>query len=147
MFYVSLTPGFPGSFTVPGQAIIGDTLMRVSMKYGSFPKPGETFAYGEVEDYTANITCTGTIINPGFETGSTSGWTEAGNVSITSDSHTGLYAVSLNGDNRSVEQTLDNLCTDTTYSVSRWGKAKSSAGVFLGVKGYGGAIHKFQKFR
>jgi Zn-dependent metalloprotease len=44
-----------GSFTVPCSAVSGDTLMRVSMKYGSYPTPGETFPYGEVEDYTVNI--------------------------------------------------------------------------------------------
>ena len=44
-----------GSFTVPCSAVSGDTLMRVSMKYSSYPTPGETFSYGEVEDYTVNI--------------------------------------------------------------------------------------------
>ncbi len=127
-----------GSFTVPGHTILGDTLMRVSMKYGSFPKPCETFAYGEVEDYAANISCTGTIINPGFETGTTAGWNGTGSVSITSDSHTGLYAVSLNGPASSVEQTIDTLCTDTTYTISCWGKAEALDRVYLGVKDYGG---------
>jgi hypothetical protein len=128
-----------GSFTVPEQVFIGDRVMRVSMKYGSFPLPCEHFPYGEVEDYTANIACTGTIINPGFETGDTSGWTETGSVGITSDSHTGLYAVSLNNANSSVEQTIYNLCPDTTYTVSCWGKAKAKAGVYLGVKDHGGS--------
>jgi Zn-dependent metalloprotease len=88
--------------------------------------------------------CPGTIINPGFETGTTSGWTAAGDVTITSDSHTGLYAVSLNGANSSVEQTIIELCRGTTYTVSCWGKAKSSAGVYLGVKDYGGAEQTIQ---
>jgi bacillolysin len=30
--------------------------MRVSSKYGAYPTPCETFTYGEVEDYTINIT-------------------------------------------------------------------------------------------
>jgi vibriolysin len=88
--------------------------------------------------------CPGTIINPGFETGTTSGWTEAGDVSITTDSHTGSYAVSPNGANSSVEQTIIELCRGTTYTVSCWGKAKSSASVYLGVKDYGGAEQTVQ---
>ncbi|UCH92954.1 MAG: FG-GAP repeat protein, partial [Candidatus Aminicenantes bacterium] len=44
-----------GSFTVPLSAS-GTTRMRVSMKYGGYPTPCETFTYGEVEDYTVNIT-------------------------------------------------------------------------------------------
>ncbi|MFC2141233.1 M4 family metallopeptidase [Acidobacteriota bacterium] len=89
-----------------------------------------------------NLTCTdpcpGTIVNPGFETGDTSGWTGTGDITITSDSHTGSYAVSLNGANSSVEQVVTNLCGSRTYTVSCWGKAKSPAGVYLGVKDYGG---------
>lgn len=44
-----------GSFTVPSSASTGTTRIRVSMKYGSSPSYCETFSYGEVEDYTANI--------------------------------------------------------------------------------------------
>jgi hypothetical protein len=29
--------------------------MRVSMKYGSYPLPCETFSFGEAEDYTVNF--------------------------------------------------------------------------------------------
>jgi trimeric autotransporter adhesin len=44
-----------GSFTVPSTALIGQTRMRVSMKYNAIPTSCETFTYGEVEDYTVNI--------------------------------------------------------------------------------------------
>jgi PKD repeat protein len=44
-----------GSFTTSSSATVGNTRMRVSMKYGSYPTSCETFTYGEVEDYTANI--------------------------------------------------------------------------------------------
>ncbi|MEO8516788.1 MAG: M4 family metallopeptidase, partial [Flavobacterium sp.] len=44
-----------GTVTVPTTALAGPTRMRVSMKYGSAPTACETFAYGEVEDYTVNI--------------------------------------------------------------------------------------------
>lgn len=44
-----------GSFTVSTSALTGNTRIRVSMKYNAYPTPCETFSYGEVEDYTANI--------------------------------------------------------------------------------------------
>ncbi|MEP0986786.1 S8 family serine peptidase [Ekhidna sp.] len=45
-----------GSFTVPSSAVEGNTRMRVSMKYNGIPTSCEAFQYGEVEDYTVNIT-------------------------------------------------------------------------------------------
>jgi PKD repeat protein len=49
-----------GSFTVASGIDIV-TRMRVSMKYASYPTPCETFTYGEVEDYTANIVSDGNL--------------------------------------------------------------------------------------
>jgi PKD repeat protein len=223
-----------GSFTV-ASGIDRVTRMRVSMKYASYPTSCETFSYGEVEDYTANVTsggcplpvanftasattiyegqgvtftdqttnspyawdwtfaggtpgsstqqnptvtyytagtytvtliatnacgsdietkvnyitvlaptCPGTIINPGFETGTFSGWTTIGNVTITTASHTGSYAVSANAINSSVEQVVVDLCANKTYTVSCWGKAKSTAGFYLRVKNYGGSQKSVQ---
>jgi PKD repeat protein len=222
-----------GTFTV-SSGIDVVTRMRVSMKYAAYPTPCETFTYGEVEDYTANIvsggqppvadfsasattieegqsvtftdqstnnpdtwdwvfdggtpatsteqnptvtyytagtytvtltaanafgsdsetkvdyitvlppSCPGTINNPGFETGTLSDWTPIGDVGITSDSHSGSYAVGLNGAGSSVEQVVVDLCADTTYTVSCWGKAKANAGVYLGVKDYGAAEQTVQ---
>ncbi|MEQ8903956.1 GEVED domain-containing protein [Ekhidna sp.] len=45
-----------GNFTVPSSAVEGNTRMRVSMKYNGIPTSCESFQYGEVEDYTVNIT-------------------------------------------------------------------------------------------
>ncbi|MBC8755247.1 DUF5011 domain-containing protein [Kordia sp. YSTF-M3] len=45
-----------GSFTVPSSATNGATRMRVSLKYNAIPTACESFPYGEVEDYTVNIT-------------------------------------------------------------------------------------------
>ncbi|WP_445453579.1 reprolysin-like metallopeptidase [Flavobacterium sp. 25HG05S-40] len=47
-----------GSFTVPATASLGTTRMRVSMKYNASPTSCEAFSFGEVEDYTVNITST-----------------------------------------------------------------------------------------
>ncbi|NIM16060.1 MAG: PKD domain-containing protein [Candidatus Aminicenantes bacterium] len=225
-----------GSFTVQSGVDIV-TRMRVSMKYAGYPTPCETFTYGEVEDYTADIgpgtgqppvadfeasfttinegdtvaftdlstnnpdawdwtfeggtpgtsteqhpmtityntagtydvtlvatnpygsdtetkvgyitvlpagSCIGEITNPGFETGTTSGWTDTGSVSIISDSHSGSYAVSLDGAGSRVEQVITGLCANTTYTVSAWGIAKSQAGLYLGVSNYGGADQTVQ---
>jgi chitodextrinase len=49
------------SFTVPATASLGTTRMRVSMKYNASPTSCETFANGEVEDYTVNITSSARI--------------------------------------------------------------------------------------
>ena len=42
-------------FSFPDNKPAGNTRMRVSMKRGSFPTPCETLPFGEVEDYTVNI--------------------------------------------------------------------------------------------
>lgn len=47
-----------GSFTIPTTALLGTTRMRVSMKYNASPTSCEVFSFGEVEDYTVNITTT-----------------------------------------------------------------------------------------
>ncbi len=41
---------------VPSSALLGNTRMRVSMKYNAAPTACEAFSYGEVEDYTVNVT-------------------------------------------------------------------------------------------
>jgi len=52
-----------GSFTV-ASGINKVTRMRISMKYASYPTPCESFTYGEVEDYTANVFTAGTNYPP-----------------------------------------------------------------------------------
>ncbi|MEN9611886.1 MAG: hypothetical protein RLZZ628_2700, partial [Bacteroidota bacterium] len=44
------------TFTVPANAVIGATKMRISLKWDGYPTACETFARGEVEDYTVNLT-------------------------------------------------------------------------------------------
>jgi hypothetical protein len=45
-----------GTIAIPTNAATGSTRMRVSMKYNGAQTACETFSYGEVEDYTVNIT-------------------------------------------------------------------------------------------
>lgn len=51
----TVTPA-SGSFTIAATASLGATRMRVAMKYNGTPTSCETFSYGQVEDYTVNIT-------------------------------------------------------------------------------------------
>jgi chitodextrinase len=44
-----------GTITIPATASLGNTRMRVSMKYNAIPTSCEAFSYGQVEDYTINI--------------------------------------------------------------------------------------------
>lgn len=52
----SKTTPVSGTFTIPSTATVGTTRMRVSMKYNAIPTSCEAFTYGQVEDYTVNIT-------------------------------------------------------------------------------------------
>ena len=52
----STTTPVSGTFTIPATATLGATRMRVSMKYNAIPASCGALAYGQVEDYTVNIT-------------------------------------------------------------------------------------------
>lgn len=58
--------GTSGSFVISGAAPLGQTRMRVSMKYNAAPTSCETFQWGEVEDYTVEIvdpsTCQSNVV-------------------------------------------------------------------------------------
>ncbi|BAP31566.1 uncharacterized protein CHSO_2529 [Chryseobacterium sp. StRB126] len=56
----STTSPVTGSVTIPSTAALGSTRMRVMMKYSSIPTSScEAYTYGQVEDYTVNITSSG----------------------------------------------------------------------------------------
>jgi murein tripeptide amidase MpaA len=55
VFSQSGSSSVSGSITIPSDASIGDTRMRVSMRYGSAATSCGSFSYGEVEDYTVSI--------------------------------------------------------------------------------------------
>jgi chitodextrinase len=61
------------SFTVPNNALEGNTRMRVVMKYGSYPNPCGNYTWGETEDYTINISkkegLEGKYAGPGYDLG------------------------------------------------------------------------------
>jgi Zn-dependent metalloprotease/uncharacterized membrane protein len=72
-----------GSFTIPSGTVNGDTRMRVSMSYSTYPPVCGTFTYGEVEDYTINITAV--VVDPPVAefVGSPTTVTEGGSVAFT----------------------------------------------------------------
>ncbi|MFT3909298.1 MAG: GEVED domain-containing protein [Ferruginibacter sp.] len=57
--YGSSTCTRNGSVSVPCNALCGSTRMRVEMRNDCNPSPCGTFTYGEVEDYTINVACSG----------------------------------------------------------------------------------------
>lgn len=54
-FIGSSTSSIQGDIQIPNTALLGTTLMRVTMKYASQAEPCEHFGYGEVEDYSIDI--------------------------------------------------------------------------------------------
>ncbi|WP_298955343.1 GEVED domain-containing protein [uncultured Nonlabens sp.] len=54
----SQTTPATGSISIPAGASSGTTRMRVAMRYNAIPSSCGSFDYGEVEDYTVNITAT-----------------------------------------------------------------------------------------
>ena len=57
----SKTTPVTGTITIPAAAALGTTRLRVSLKYNGVPTACEGFSYGQVEDYSINITASGTI--------------------------------------------------------------------------------------
>ena len=79
-----------GSFTIPNNAILGNTLMRVVCKETADPTtitPCGTYSWGETEDYYVNITAAPPCPSPSnptavaAATSATLGWTENGSAS------------------------------------------------------------------
>ncbi|MDR7211263.1 M4 family metallopeptidase [Flavobacterium piscis] len=58
----SKTTPVTGTITIPATATLGTTRMRVSMKYNGIPTSCEAFSYGQVEDYSINITASGAVV-------------------------------------------------------------------------------------
>ncbi len=49
-----------GSINIPSNATQGTTRMRISMQWNAYSSSCQTFTYGEVEDYSINISSSGT---------------------------------------------------------------------------------------
>ena len=62
----SQTTPVAGNFSIPGNSTLGSTRMRVSMRYNTTPNSCGSFDYGEVEDYSVNITDIPSLSNDKF---------------------------------------------------------------------------------
>ncbi len=125
-----------GSFTVPSDAAQTATRIRVSMKYNGIPTACETFDYGEVEDYTVNLTgATADTQAPSAPTNLAASnitqtsvdlsWTAStDNVGVTE--YDVYQSGTLLGSVTGTTAQVTNLTADTTYSF--YVKAKDAAG-------------------
>ena len=80
------------------------------------------------------------LANPGFETGSTSGWADSyGSYSVlATNPHAGTYGATV-GYGSAVRQTVTGLSPGTTYTLSGWLKvATAGQVVYLGAQNFGG---------
>ncbi|NRS87988.1 Zn-dependent metalloprotease [Flavobacterium sp. 7E] len=113
----SKTTPVTGTFTVPNTAKSGETRMRVSMKYNAIPTACEAFSYGEVEDYTVNITNgSSDTTAPTAPTSLAASGTTATTTTLSWNAATDNVAVT--GYDVYQGSTLKATVTTTTYSVT-----------------------------
>jgi chitodextrinase len=112
----STTTPVSGSFTVPTSASTVSTRMRVAMRYNTTPSACGAFDYGQVEDYTVNLTTTtADTTAPSTPTLSASGTTQTStNLSWTASTDN----VGVTGYNVYQGTTLLTTVTGTTYNVT-----------------------------
>ncbi len=80
------------------------------------------------------------VSNSGFETGSLSPWINLSGASVVStNAHSGTYAVQTASANSGVSQTVSGLASSHTYTLTGWVKlSNGSDAIYVGVKNYGG---------
>jgi PKD repeat protein len=114
------TSAVTGSFTVnPGIDVL--TRMRVSMKYAAIPTSCETFSYGEVEDYTANVVSGGANLPPTADFTFTTNGLTATFTDASTDSDGTVVAWSWNfgdGGVSTLQNPVHTYATAGTYNVT-----------------------------
>ena len=80
------TSNSPLSILVPANAVLGNTIMRVSTKFDTAAGPCEPGFDGEVEDYTVNVLPSLTVEEFGFE-----------NFKVFPNPNNGTFTIQLNG--------------------------------------------------
>jgi Zn-dependent metalloprotease len=114
---ISQTTPVSGSFTVPTSANTGATRMRVSMKYNAIPTPCEAISYGEVEDYTVNITASAADLTaPSTPSNLTASGTTTTTTNLSWNASTDNVAVT--GYNVYQGSTLKATVTSTSYAFT-----------------------------
>jgi len=112
-----------GSFTIPSTAVTGTTRMRVMMSDGAIASSCGTLNYGEVEDYSINIT-TGTTTSCGTPSGLTSSSISSSSATLSWATVSG--ATSYNVRYKTTAATTWNTTTSTTTSKSVTGLAAAT---------------------
>lgn len=82
--------------------------------------------------YAANA-----LVNPGFETGTASGWTIYGGGSVVYGGYNGHYSAKHAG-LAGLEQTVSGLTSNTTYKVQAWVRSDGTNAIVIGAKDFGG---------
>lgn len=97
---------------------------------------GASAGTGTADDFVVSPSL---LVNPGFEWGTTGAWTMYGTYSLSPTSHSGRYALDLNGSSAGAEQIVSDLQPNTTYILGGWLKADSTSdAVNIGIKNFGG---------
>jgi Zn-dependent metalloprotease len=113
----SKTTPVSGTFTVPSSAASGMTRMRVSMKYNGVPTSCEAFSYGEVEDYSVNITGgAADTTSPSAPSSLTASGTTTTTTNLSWNASTDNVAVT--GYNVYQGSTLKATVTSTSYAIT-----------------------------
>jgi chitodextrinase len=130
----SQTTTVTGDFSIPLSASLGETRMRVSMKYNGIPTSCESFVFGEVEDYTVNIMYDGLLFSsnlwapnaPSNLTGSSNALVLDGTHTIASDANLNNLIVNSGaaleieeGQSLTLAGTVQNLGSITLNSISQ----------------------------
>jgi hypothetical protein len=103
--------------------------------------PDSTMLVDEVRVWQA-VKHVDLVANPGFEKGEPVPWSTWGNgvATINTVARSGTYGVTLRPGDGGVEQVIEGLKANTTYTLRGWGKVETSDdAVKIGVKEYGGA--------
>ncbi|NEV94524.1 S8 family serine peptidase [Psychroflexus sp. YR1-1] len=125
-----------GNFTVPSTIVEGATRLRVSMKYNAIPGSCEAFSYGEVEDYTVNLsantedtqapsTPTAFAASNVTETSVNLSW-DASTDNVGVEGYEVIQGSSVLGSTVNTSVKVNGLSAGTTYSFAV--KAKDAAG-------------------
>ncbi|GIV44901.1 MAG: hypothetical protein KatS3mg035_2024 [Bacteroidia bacterium] len=112
-----------GTLSIPANAVVtGNTRMRVSMKYNGAPTACETFGYGEVEDYTVNISNASSTCNVPTSVTASNITTNSATISWTAVSGAVSYTVQY----KTSSATTWSTATATTNSLNLTGLSAST---------------------
>jgi hypothetical protein len=117
---------------------------------------GVNLSGAPTQDYSGNTICTAPnigaldnlcgssvanlVVNPGFETGVLSPWANtSGATLVSTNTHSGTYAVQTADSNSGVDQTITGLASSHNYTLTGWVKSSNGTDpIYVGVKNFGG---------